>query len=88
MGLGSIDLTAYDCVHNAARHCREPIKKTNTPAISATYTTLDDYTTTHYLLTMTPLVLSLISLAVVTWLWLYDKPNTTDKHNTHNNTKR
>ena len=87
MGLGATDLTTYDCAHNAARHCREPIKKTNTPVISATYTTLDVYTTTHYLLTMTPLTLSLIALAVVTWLWLYDKPSST-KRNTHNKTKR
>ena len=88
MGLEYTDLTTYACALNAARHCREPIKKTNTPAISTTYTTLDDYTTTHYLLTMTPLVLSLIALAVVTWLWWSDRPNTTDKHNTHNKTKR
>ena len=81
MGQEYTDLTTYACALNAARHCREHIKKTNTPAISATYRSNGVYTTVHYLLTMTPLVLSLISLAVVTWLWLCDKPNTTDKHN-------
>ena len=88
MDMGSTALTTYDCAHNAARHCREPIKKTNTPVISATYRSNGVNTTIHYLHSMSPLVLSLISLAVVTWLWLYDKPNTTDKHNTHNKTKR